>query len=67
MYIETPDAEILGIYFVYMETEVIALPMRKFEDHERMERRHIAHREIKHRMYAERVARKVKKGAMING
>lgn len=68
MYIETPDAEILGIYFVYVETDVINLPMRKLEEHERMENRHIIHREIRKRMYAERVARRnMRKGAMING
>lgn len=66
--VATPDVEVLGIFYTYAEVEVIELPMRKFKDHERMENRHIAHREIKHRMYAERVARRnMRKGAMING
>jgi hypothetical protein len=60
------DEFVLDFYaFVELEIEIpVTESMRK---HERMEKRHIAHREIKHRMYAERVARRAKKGAMING
>lgn len=60
--INEDDTEVLGNYWRYMVL-VCEIPCDDARNHMAEKYRHVVHRSIKHRMYAERIARRqAKKG-----
>ena len=66
-FIDAEDSEVLDSYRNYMIL-VVDMPCDEARNHMAEKDRHIVHRSIKHRMYAERIARRnAKKGVVCNG